>query len=235
MQSVLSAGYFRLQEWEEIGRLGHKYDVPIWTSLDEVCTDGPNANSLAAYRAGAMNMWNAGVDGIYLFNFSPKPPEPKFELSQQIGDPATMTFQPKTHVADARGQENSDYWLRGAEQYVTKKSIRDLPHQLVKGQPKSVTIFVGNDLAAAKAIGRAPAAKVRAYHSALLKTDDLSLEANERECTRSRIDPELDLVEFHLPPECVKKGFNRFELTLTAEQETEVVLEDLQLWLRYGR
>ncbi len=231
----LATGYFRMQEWEDIVELGHKHGVPVWASMDEVRTRRPDCNSPAAFRARAMNMWNAGVDGIYVFNFSYKPPSAEFNLLYEMGEPATMAYLPKMYVPDARHVPGIRYWLKGGERYVTKKNIRVFPHDLTDGKPKAVEVLIGDDLAAAKAKGHTPRAKLWMSVSGLVDIESLLLRVNDKEIKGGGLDAERKLVRFNLPPEQIKKGFNRFEVTLTAETKSKTVLEGLQLWISYDQ
>ena len=229
----LAAGYFRMQEWKDIVELGNQHGVPVWASMDEVRTRRPDSNSPAAFRARAMNMWNAGIDGIYVFNFFYKPPSAEFNILHEMGEPAVMMYLPKMYVPDARGVPGVKYWLNGGEQYLTKKNIRVLPHDLTDGKPMTAEILVGDDLAAAKRKGHTPSAKLRMYVSGLADAAQLMVRVNGQEIKGGSLDAERNLVRFNLPPEKIEQGFNRFEVTLSAENNPETVLEDLQLWISY--
>jgi hypothetical protein len=72
-------------------------EVPIYGGIE--CTEGPGrdkALDAPRYRRAARNLWNEGVDGIYLFNFftprehGPASWEPPFEVLNEIGDPRTI-------------------------------------------------------------------------------------------------------------------------------------------------
>lgn len=232
----IAAGYFRLQEWEDIVALGHSHGVAVWGSLDEIRTGRPACNSMEAYRARAMNMWHAGVDGIYVFNFGYKPPSQMFDLLHELGDPADIAHLPKMYVPDPRHDPSGiQWWLNGGEQYVTKTNgLQALPRDLTDGQANVVHLLVGDDVPAAVAQGPTPAATLRLYVSGLTDVADLIVTLDGAAVTGGSLDPASGLVEFSLGPGRVSKGFNRFEVALTAASQTTTVLEDLQLWISYG-
>jgi len=229
----LATGYFRLQEWTEIVKLAHKYNVPVWASMDEVRTRRPACNSAEAYRARAMNMWNAGVDGIYLFNFSYKPPMPQFQVLHEIGDPAKLAYLDKMYVPDPRGYAGANYWVKGGIGYFTRP--RSLPQDLTDGKPKAINLLVGDDVAAAKSEGFAPIVKLRLYVSGLAGQDPLVVKVNGRKLKGGGLDVKRKLVRFKLTPEHLKKGMNRFEVMLATASKTKILLEDLQLWIKYRK
>jgi hypothetical protein len=231
----VATGYFRLQEWADIVKLAHGHGVPVWASMDDVRTGRPNAASAPASRARAMNMWNAGVDGIFVFNFGDKPPSAKFNLLHEMGDPVLLARLPKMYVPDARGDINGVKWfLKGGEEYVTKRNADALPHDLGKRRSKTIELLVGDDLRSAKAQGLKPAVELKVYISGLTDARDLELKLNGRRLAVSSQDAGSNLVQFDPVPEQIKKGFNKIEVKLAARQKVkQTILEDLQLWVNY--
>ena len=227
----LATGYFRLQEWTEIVKVGRRHGVPVWASMDEVRTGRPAGNSAEAYRARAMNMWNAGVDGIYLFNFNYKPPAAQYQLLHEIGDPATMAHLPRMYVPDARGDGNAKYWVKDGYDYLTRPL--DMPYDLSDGKPRSIDLLVGDDLAAAKAAGLTPVVKLRLYVAGLADRAALLVRLNDEVVEGGGLEVEKKRIRFQLAPERLNKGVNRFEIGLAVPGDARVVLEDLQVWISY--
>lgn len=179
-------------------------------------------------------MWNAGVDGIYVFNFSHKPPSPEFNLLHEMGDPETLAHLTKMYVPDPRSNRKAvGWWLKGGEEYVTRATLQAMPHDLADGQATVIDLLIGDDLAAAAAQGLTPTVKLRLYVSGMTGKDVLVVKLNDRDIGRGGLDPERNLVRFQLKPEQVIMGFNRFELQLAASKTTRTALEDLQLWVSY--
>lgn len=71
---MVTAGYFQLNEWEYSARLGHKYGVPVYPSLDESRVKMELArhkrNCLKGFYGRVLNVWDSGSDGICIFNNS---------------------------------------------------------------------------------------------------------------------------------------------------------------------
>jgi len=175
----VATGYFRLREWTDIVKTGHQYDIPVWASMSESRVEPrPLHNSPEAYRARAMNMWNAGVDGIYLFNFDPRGgfwraerellqdphlqlphKNPHLQLLHELGDPETLATRDKMYVPDARGWANIGYWLKSGNKFYTR--ARNLPQILTDGEPKQVNLLVGDDVSSARTKGFTASAELR--------------------------------------------------------------------------
>ena len=229
----IAGGYFRLQEWETIVALGHKYGVPVWASMDESRVPPRDLhNSPEAYRARAMNMWNAGVDAIYLFNFAYTPPKPHFQLLHEIGDPAKLAYLDKMYVPDARGYESAGYWLKDGEGYSNRRE--SFPKRLNEGEPKAtLRILIGDDVASAIVEGLEPSTTLRLQFEELKSREGLSVRLNGEELAGGKL--EMQGVTFDLRPGQVAKGYNAVEVMFKPEGNTELVLVDPPLWIRYGR
>ena len=140
---LIGGGYFQFNPWETLVALGHKYNVPVYPSLDEsrVRADGPpyKRNAPEAYRARAARVWQSGADGVYLFNFfSPKAP-----MLREIGDPATLAKLDKTYFVTVRNY-SPDMYLKGGTACRTLPLLSpDNPMTLAPEKPVSVPIYLG--------------------------------------------------------------------------------------------
>ncbi|MCK5802062.1 MAG: family 10 glycosylhydrolase, partial [Lentisphaeria bacterium] len=70
---LIGSGYFRFNHWAQLVELGHKYGVKVYPCLSEsrirrVKKAFRARRSDDSYRARAMNVWDAGADGVYIFN-----------------------------------------------------------------------------------------------------------------------------------------------------------------------
>jgi len=100
---LMPSGYFRLNEWEHSVALGHRHGVKVYPSLDESRVRDTAAktmrSSVASYRGRAAAAWQAGADGVYLFNsFNPTNP-----IWRELGDPRTLGALDKDYFASVRG------------------------------------------------------------------------------------------------------------------------------------
>ena len=227
----LATGYHRMQEWDEIVRLGHKHGVPVWASMDESRVPPRELhNTREAYRARAMNMWNAGVDAIYLFNFFYKPPQAQFELLHELGDPAKLAYLDKMYVPDARGHGNLDYWLKDGDAF--DKLPRSLPVRFDAGESKTtVNILIGDDLTAARAKGYAVSAELHLQFEELSSQEGLSVTLNDETLRSGTLSDSR--IRFVLAPELVKKGTNRIGVAFKPGPEAMQVLTGVRLWTKY--
>ena len=58
-----------------------------------------NFKTVETYRGRAMNAWQAGADGVYLFNFF----DPLSPLWRELGDPALLRTRARNYFASVRG------------------------------------------------------------------------------------------------------------------------------------
>jgi hypothetical protein len=100
---LIVTGYTQLNPWEYSVKLGHKYGVKVYPSLDEPRVRDPEAQkaraSLESYRGRSLQAWAAGMDGIYLFNFF----DPKSPLWRELGDPEALRKLDRAYFLSVRG------------------------------------------------------------------------------------------------------------------------------------
>ncbi|MCA1810335.1 MAG: hypothetical protein LC725_12960, partial [Lentisphaerae bacterium] len=100
----IPSGYFRLRDWRDSVALGHRYGVRVYAGLSESRVGGRHhADWLRAsdecYRARAANAWQAGADGVYLFNIF----DTDRRIWRELGDPSALRALDKVYVASVRG------------------------------------------------------------------------------------------------------------------------------------
>jgi len=223
--------YFRLNPWEVSVKLGHKYGVPVYPCLSETRLRDAEAakvrGSLECYRARAMEVWHAGADGIYMFNYH----DPKSPLWREIGDPKTLTGLDKVYTTGARGVGVIDTWFAGGRKWLNRQLVSpESPIPLEPGKPTAVALFVGDDLAGAAAQGIGFAVTLRLRLEGLTHPDGVTVEVNGGALAAgTRVQPYTDYV---VGPGLLKRGMNRLEVALKAEHPPKVVLQDVILWLR---
>ena len=113
---MLNPGEFELSPWNEWVELGHQHDVPVYPCLTWSWSrrrEGPPGTeenlALRNFRARAMNVWQAGADGIHVFNLF----DPQSSLWREIGDPQVLAKLDK------------DYFPDGFSWFLTGRHIRD--------------------------------------------------------------------------------------------------------------
>lgn len=100
----IPSAYIRLSRWEESVRLGHRYRARVYPGLSESRVGGghhadPLRSSDECYRARAAAAWQAGADGLYIFNLF----DPHRRPWHEMGDPALLAGLDKLYFASNRG------------------------------------------------------------------------------------------------------------------------------------
>ena len=139
---------------EELGRLGHDHDVPVYPCIN---CGAPELGSDAAFRGAASNVYWSGADGIYLWNYQYRNaprigygrPEPAvYELLRELASPQAVARGDKLF-----GIEN----VERVGPYAIASHPTQLPIDLgsrALKSVKSVHLRVGDDLGAAQRDGR---------------------------------------------------------------------------------
>jgi hypothetical protein len=206
----------------------------------------------AAVRAGVINAWRQGVDGIYVFNYHSHIVEnlDRGALLRQLSDPALLEYEDKAYVMMG-GYVASRQGPKGHK--VLEVLPRPFPAALRPGQTKRVPFFFGDDLATARRRGRLEAVtlELTLAHWATRDTVRFSLNGTPLPAEfRARCKPsrwqvvwepyafegtyviEFDLGEGRL----LRQGENVFEATLadrTPDLANDFVLDAFALRIRY--
>lgn len=226
---LVLSGYFRLNPWDVSVKLAHTYNVPVYPCLSESRMKGEAGkvrSTLECYRARAAEVWDAGADGIYLFNFF----NPKSPLWRELGSVETLRGLDKVYTTGTRGVDALGYWYKDGESFVHRSLLSpSRPRKLEPAQPEAVEIIVGDDVAA----GGTPTVTARVQVEALTKPEDLAVTINGTPLEQPvAADTWL---EYAVEPALVKKGTNRFEFALAEGVPAGPVLQDLLLWVRYNK
>jgi Glycosyl hydrolase-like 10 len=226
---LVVSGYFRLNPWETSVALGHKYNVPVYPCLSETRLRDAEAKkaraSLECYRARASEVWNAGADGVYMFNFF----HPNAAHWKELGSPETLKPLDKVFTTGARGIGNLDFWYEGGEKFVNRSLLSPVhPRNLKAGQAETAELIVGENLA-----GQEDAAvTLRLRIAELADPTDVAVTLNGTALTPAS--QEGLFIDYPVAPAVVKQGTNMFEFVLKPESEGKPVIQDMQLWLRHG-
>ena len=259
---MVVGGYFWLQPWKRSVELGHKYDVPVYPSLDgsrvgaypwvigrKEGVPWPECQvarrSAEGYRAHSMNALAANADGIYVYNFNYF-----FEQShpvwRELGDAETLATLDKIYHVSVmgRGHPDLDHYLPGGqgERFMHMPMLSpDFPQELLKDVPLRTTLAVADDLPAAIEKGLAPELKLNVQLENLPASKDLTVKLTGQALCNAELTWETDIPEtwqeYAVDPHTVKKGANAVEITLTADTDVKhpCVLHDVQLRVNYGK
>jgi len=70
---IVPGGYYHVAPWEEMIDLGHEHDIPVFPCISASRLRTRIAQELDGeyllWRGEALNVWGAGADGVYVFNY----------------------------------------------------------------------------------------------------------------------------------------------------------------------
>jgi len=251
---LISSGYWRFNPWEESAKLGQKYDIPVYACIPESRFIDREArklrNTMEAYRGRVMNVWNSGVDGVYLFNFFSRPHN-LFSDWSAFRDPEALKTLDKVFTTGGRTYAVKDIKKRFSrpERFINRQPFCSSRQPLVLAPNKSKTIKlqIGQEVEKDEAKGLVPNVTLRLKIKDLDKAEDVQVKLNGAQLTGGKKveGPQniketakyysYDWLEFTVDPSILKKGNNRFRLTLKPRSATQPVITDLRLWVRYRK
>jgi hypothetical protein len=251
----VSKGKHRIRkEWLETlyggqpERLGKPSYIPVLNNWE---------GTRAAWRAAAMNMFNAAADGIYIFNPGLGDPE----VWREIGDPATMAGKDKLFGIDEFDGDSSFGQVYEVEiqagvplglhfQVGEDPNSRSIPElrfrlhlwdlvaeEIQAGVPLGLHFQVGED-PNSRSI---PELRFRLHLWDLVAEEKLSVKLNGAALKLAPGEEQQAgstgcWLECQLQPEQVRRGENQVELMLERRNEaaqTPLVLDGVQLSMRY--
>ena len=202
---IIGSGYFRLNDWEYLVKLGHKYNVKVYAGLSEprVKNQHPllKRHNKLTYRARAAEALQAGVDGIYLFNqFSVS--SPKMGYIREIGSNKKLSKTNKLHFITYRnGNPSRD--LRNGIRHQKMKILAPGKALCLGSVPLSYSIFVGDESAA-------KSSNLILYgHSLVPGTLSLALNGTKLKFIRNS----KGLLYYDVPVKVLKPGKNIFSIS----------------------
>jgi hypothetical protein len=164
-----------------------------------------------------MNLWNAGADGIYIFNGFHSTDVNRW---REIGDPETMVNKDK---------------IFGVERFTGDSSFKDVRElELKQGEPVSLHFQVGEDVQS----GKAAELRFRLHFWDLAENDDVAVTLNNRPLDNlepagpNRGTTGGRWLECLPPSTQANRGENRVELMVKKRDEsmqTSLVLDAVQL------
>lgn len=224
---LIASGYFQLNDWNYTVALGHKYGVKIYPSLDEPRIRDASARAARAtnlaYRGRAANVWAAGADGIYMFNFF----DPHSAIWQELGDAQSLAKLDKDYFGSVRGS------VGGGQNFPFQSYQR--VETLNPGNPK--TLSPGKKATARIQVGEtypdnsASKMKLRLQFKTLSNSKAVKATLNGQILVLSPADS--NWLEAAVPPRAVRKGANVVELTLAPNARRELRWTDLMLEVRH--
>ena len=221
---------------EELIQLGHRHEVPVYPCINCPATYPLGGDNL---RGAASDLWWAGADGIYLWNFHyihypgtfghgrPAPEEYQEHLPD-IADPQRLKYLDKSFAVSVPS------W----EQYYRASAPTRLPLSLgvrAGAASRSVPVRIGDDVPAADRNGKLRDVKLRLRADGAAVGDALSVRFNDSaaEVTVNERDAWIDLP---LPPSAVRQGVNKLQLGIArrgVSANKELVVKQARVDVRY--
>jgi hypothetical protein len=248
---LITGAYFRLNPWEYSVELGHRYGVPVYPSLDnpvgvvdpnmpkreftlnerwpwvsatKQCPVDARRRSIGSWRGRAARAFDAGADGVYLFNMF----KPANHILWQIGDREYLKTASKLYFLHWRGtrQPPANYMTNGNTFYHELPLNPMFPLE-IKEQPLTVNFPIGDDLR-----GGTPTATAELWIQPAACHESVSVTCNGHPLTGGTSTGER--LKFSLPPAAAKQGKNVFALSRTPVPEAgKAFLRDIALDITY--
>jgi len=176
-------------------------------------------------RGLALNYWNQGADGLYLFNWYSYSSRYQIPLLSEIGNPEDLLAKPLMFAVD-RGQPQTAYphnWLQAV-----------LPVELDRGELVRMPIRVGTDLTASPWDQALLRVDLRVECENLLDSDKLQVTFNGK--TLSGEERDGGVIMVRVAPEQIKVGENEVVLHLASQQvgaEPPVTVKGVEMLVDY--
>jgi hypothetical protein len=221
---------------EELVKLGHRFEVPVYP-----CINCPANYTLGGgnLRAAASNLWWAGADGIYLWNFQyiPAPgslgygrlsPDQYKKHLPEIADPQRLKYLDKSFAVNQR------VW----EQYQRASAAAPLP-VVLGGQEgegdQAIPVHIGDDIPSALRAGKLRDVVLRIHCSGSVEGDALAVAFNMAPSTVTKNSGDN---QYRLPlqPRAVKQGVNQLTITIAhrdASAKKPLAIEHINVDVRY--
>ena len=206
---LVTTGYFRLNPWQYSVELGHKYGVPVYPCLSDSRvrdeTGRLRRRSLESYRARAAQAWQAGGDGIYLFNlFNPRLPH-----WRELGDKATLRGRDKLYFATYRDGSASSYLAGGNGFYRVPVIVPRNPRVVTSSAPQHIEIMVAEDVTAARPDVACHMRLAQPDHAPRLRTKFNGVRLGNAKVAK-------DWVSYPVDPKLLRQGANHIEVSVNA-------------------
>jgi len=226
---------------QELVRLGHRYEVPVYPcincGLDIFASD-------EAMRGAASNIFSAGADGIYLWNYQYRkvpmlaygqPESTAYRVLEDIKSAPGLTFRNKLFGLD---------YHQDIGPYAIASSPGQLPLDLTSGNPgprETFQVPVGDDVAAADRAGRFRQASLELRFKDLAPGQRIGARLNQEP-----LEPKRSLVpndessgswtSFCCPLKArmIQQGMNQLDVWVEQSAKNKGSTTLQQVWLRVG-
>ena len=191
-----------------------------------------------------MNAWNAGADGVYVFNVW-RTGKDRSPFLGEIGEPASLQKLDKVYYASvlaaADAYSKPQWWVADGGRFQSAELSTlspDRPVTLKASEPLVIPLRVGENVLWGKAEGIVPEVKLdlqgagcHSWVNFSVTFNGVLLGAPSAMIRRSENWVEPDWLEYMVDPELVRQGTNA--VTIRLDSEAGPVLSDLKLVVSY--
>jgi hypothetical protein len=219
---VVGSDYFRLNFWSYLVEQGHKYGVKVYAGLSEprITDEHPSLKrgQDPVYRARSAAAWQAGVDGLYIFNEY----KTRSQYLREIDNPQKLKNKNNLYFVTYLHATPRSYLVNG-DSYVNLPLVTPKHPVTVKADPLKVQFEIGDE-------------SVQARVSLMLYTKDgspenLKVKLNNVDLEFSRKSND-GLSFFVVPHNVIQQGINEVEIEHMLKSENMTLLDAAILFQR---
>jgi len=231
---VIGGGYAPMAiapQVQQMAEFTHQHDVPLYACISASGMRG-GQSSVAAWRGAAMNIWQAGADGVYTFNFFPGQRDQRLS---ELGSPDTLKGLDKIYGIDQIVPETFEGDLRPGLVVPDR-----LPLPLSVDGTVTAKLPVGEYIVANAPPGKTANTRLRLQVSKLAQGDEVSVKLNGQTLGAGVPDeplsaePSAAWLELQPAPQLVHEGQNLIEIELTTPRAVEEPATLQALYLTVG-
>lgn len=141
---IVGSDYFRLNFWDYLVAMGHRYGVKVYAGLSEprVQNEHPALVRLQnpVYRARASAAWQAGVDGLYIFNEY----NTRSRYLKEIGNAGKLEHKNNLYFVTYRNGNPNSY-LKNGRDYSAIPMLTPVNPRVLESAPVSFQLEIGNE------------------------------------------------------------------------------------------
>lgn len=234
---VSTTCYFRLNPWSYTVELGKRYGIPVYPCLSEsriaaVSKPWSERKTTEVYRARAANVWQAGANGVYLFNaFDGTAP-----WWREIGSPKTLVGLNKRYFATVRSGDYRHYLNSDDSFDLLTHLSPNKPKMLSAGELYRLPIDTAEDFEAAKGQGMSAKVLLRLDIRPVPDPQWIQVTLNDAPLADGGI--MNDWLVFPVEPDLLQKGTNQISIKERANADADdmqppTVLHDAHIDVTY--
>ncbi|WP_372935610.1 hypothetical protein [Mariniphaga sediminis] len=215
---VVGSGLFRLNPWKYLVEEGHRYGVKVYAGLSEprVKKEHPFLirRQNAVYRARSAAAWEAGADGLYIFNEY----NTRSQYLSEIGSAEKLKTKNNLYFATYLNwnPESSMGSIKNGKKYVNLPLLTPVNPAILDSSPVTFPLEIGDE--------SNPAEVVLILYISEGKSELIQAKLNDK-LLENKEKADSGLVVFKVPQEYVKRGMNNLEISTTEDTANFLLLD----------